>query len=193
MKILLVFAGIAETGFNKTGKPIRLVWINHGLGSLASSVKKAGHDVRFLDLRQLSSWDEFKDAVKKVSPDVAGVTMMSVDYEPAALALRMIKESDRNIKTVVGGPHPTLVTEEVARDDKIDYIIRGEGEISFNNLLKNIESDRNEPRIIEGIRPDLDSLPFIDRDIFGAGEMPIDHFLPSLLFPSTSMSPPIST
>ena len=177
MKILLVFAGIAETGFNKTGKPIRLVWINHGLGSLASSAKKAGHDVRFLDLRQLSSWDEFKDVVEKESPDVAGVTMMSVDYEPASDALSIIKSVNRNIKTVVGGPHPTLVTEEVSCDENIDYIIRGEGEISFNDLLKSIESGKNSGKIIEGIKPDLDSLPFIDRDIFGTQEMPIDHFL----------------
>lgn len=63
MKILLVFAGIAESGFNKTGKPIRLVWLNHGLASIAASAEKDGHDVKLVDLRQLVSWDEFRKKV----------------------------------------------------------------------------------------------------------------------------------
>ncbi|MFA6610392.1 MAG: radical SAM protein, partial [Candidatus Omnitrophota bacterium] len=177
MKVLLIFGGIAESGFNKTGKRLRLVWINHGLASLAASAKLAGHDVSFLDLRQLSSWEEFKGEVSKISPDVAGLTMMSVDYEPVMKAVSLIKEVDPDIKVVVGGPHPSLVPEEIEKESLVDHIVQGEGEISFVDLLKDLADGKKPDRIIKGVSPDLDDLPFVDREMFGAGEMPIDHFL----------------
>jgi len=177
MKVLLVATGIAESGFNNTGKRLRLVWINHGLASIASSVKLTGHEVSLVDLRQLSSWDDFKSEVKACNPDLAGITMMSVDYRAARETAGIIKAIDKKIKVVAGGPHPTLVPEDLESDDNIDYIVEGEGEISFNNLLKDLVDGKTPERMIKGIKPDLDSLPFVDRDIFGAGEMPIDHFL----------------
>lgn len=177
MKVLLVFAGIAETGFKGSRQRLKLVWINHGLASIAGSVRKAGHEVSLIDLRQLSSWDEFKDKVKACAPQVTGLTMMSVDYETVTQAIRLIKEIDKRIKVVVGGPHPNLAREEVKANPDIDHIALGEGEISFVKLLSDMESGKAVERIIDGVRPDLDALPFADREIFAAGEMPIDHFL----------------
>ncbi|MBU0895531.1 MAG: B12-binding domain-containing radical SAM protein, partial [Candidatus Omnitrophica bacterium] len=175
--VLLVFAGIAETGFNSSGQKLKLIWINHGLASIAGSVKKAGHEVNLIDLRQLSSWDEFKDKVKAYAPQVVGITMMSVDYETVTRAIELIKEIDKRIKVVVGGPHPNLALEEVKANTDIDHIVLGEGEISFVELLGDIESGKAVNRVIHGVKPDLDALPFADREIFAAGEMPIDHFL----------------
>ncbi|MBU0605235.1 MAG: cobalamin-dependent protein, partial [Candidatus Omnitrophica bacterium] len=177
MKVLLVFAGIAETGFNSSGQKLKLIWINHGLASIAGSVKKAGHEVNFIDLRQLSSWDEFKAKVTAYAPQVVGITMMSVDYETVTRAIELIKEIDKRIKVVVGGPHPNLALEEVKANTDIDHIVLGEGEISFVELLGDIESGKAVNRVIHGVKPDLDALPFADREIFAAGEMPIDHFL----------------
>ncbi len=177
MKVLLVFAGIAETGFNRSGQRLKLVWINHGLASIAGSVKKAGYEVSLIDLRQLSSWDEFKDKIKAYAPQVVGLTMMSVDYETVMRAIDLMKEIDKRIKVVVGGPHPNLALEEVKANTDIDHIMLGEGEISFVELLGDMESGKAVERIIDGVRPDLDTLPFASREIFAAGEMPIDHFL----------------
>jgi radical SAM superfamily enzyme YgiQ (UPF0313 family) len=177
MKVLFVFAGIAESGFNKTGSRHRLVWLNHGLASIASSARRAGHDVSLIDLRQLSSWGDLRREVGAAKPDVAALTMMSVDYGPVTEAVRIIKEADRRIATVVGGPHPSLMPDDVARNGDIDFIVKGEGEITFCDLLKDLEAGKRPERIQAGVRPDLNSLPFIDRDLFGAGEMPIDHFL----------------
>lgn len=177
MRVLLIFTGIVESGFNDTGKPRKLVWINHGLASLASSAKKAGHEVSFIDVRQLASWDEFKNAVKAARPEVAGLTMMSVDHGSVTKAIELIKEVDNNIKTVVGGPHPSLELEDVTRNEKIDHIVQGEGEITFNTLLEELKNGKRPERVLKGEKPDLDSIPFVDRKMFGAGEMPIDHFL----------------
>ncbi len=177
MKVLLVFAGIAESGFNRSGNRLKLVWINHGLALIAASAKKAGHEVSFIDLRQLASWDEFKDKVKAIDPQIVGLTMMSVDFEPVMQAIKVVKQISEKIKVAVGGPHPNLALDEVKACADIDHIMLGEGEISFVELLRDIESGKPVERIVQGVKPDLDSLPFADREMFGAGEMPIDHFL----------------
>ena len=153
MRVTLVYAGISETGFNKTGSRLKLVWIHHGLAALASCLKKDGHEVSLIDLRQVSSWDEFRGRVEECSPQVAGVTMMSVDYTPATEAIGIIKSVSGRIKVVVGGAHPSLALEEVVDDDRIDCIVQGEGEISFNGLLKDIETNKTPPRVISGIKP----------------------------------------
>lgn len=177
VKVLLVFAGISESGFNKTGKPLRLVWINHGLASLASSAKAAGYDVSLVDLRQLSSWDDFRSEVKTLSPEVVGITMMSVDFDAAMEAARIAKSVRSDMRVVVGGPHPSIMPEEVSSNSYVDHIIVGEGETSFVKLLDDIEGGRKPERVIVGEHPDLDKLPFIDRELFGCPEMPIDSFL----------------
>ena len=103
--------------------------------------------------------------------------MMSVDYAPVMRAVDEIKDIDSGIKVVVGGPHPSLAPDEVTANKKIDFVVEGEGEISFCGLLRDLSSGKTPARVVKGAHPDLDSLPFADRDIFNAGEMPIDHFL----------------
>ena len=177
MKVLLVFAGIAESGFNRSGERLKLVWINHGLASISASAKKAGHEVSLIDLRQLASWDEFKEKVRNCMPEVVGLTMMSVDYEAVTRAIAIVKEVSDDIRVVVGGPHPNLALEEVKENTGIDHIVLGEGEIGFVELLKDLGLGKTPDLVIKGSVPDLDALPFADRGIFSAGEMPIDHFL----------------
>jgi len=106
--------------------------------------------------------------------DVVGVTMMSVDYNPAMESIKLIKNVSPKTIIVVGGPHPTLVLEEIEKEKSINHIITGEGEISFTELLKNIQKGEHSPRIIKGVGPeDLDKLPFIDRELFRDLEYPL--------------------
>ncbi len=177
MKVLLVHAGIEGSSFPEPGRRPRLIWLHHGLASIASSARRPGRAVGLVDLRQVSSWDEFRKEVVKFSPDVAGLSMMSVDYGAVMEAVKIIKDTDSGIRTVVGGAHPTVATDEVSGNKDIDHIIRGEGEISFSALLDDLEAGKAPPKVIAGVKPELESLPFADRDIFKLGEMPIDHFL----------------
>jgi len=192
MKTTLIYAGIAGYGFESLGKGMEAGWINHGLAQLSACAKAEGFAVDLIDLRGLEGWDEFRAEVERRHPDVVGLTMMSVDYNPVMKAIEVVKDVDPSIVTVVGGPHPNLVLEEVAANPKIDYIVTHEGEIAFPRLLAAIE--RGQPpkeRVIRGERPDLDSLPFVDRELFldewrkhGYGlDSPEAWFVPELLPP----------
>jgi anaerobic magnesium-protoporphyrin IX monomethyl ester cyclase len=168
MKVTLVYAGISGLGFNSLGKGMDAGWVSHGLAHLSSAAKAQGFDVDLIDLRALSGWEEFREEVKKREPRVVGLTMMSVDYNPVMRCVDIIKEEvDRRIITVVGGPHPTVALDEVLKNPNIDYVVIREGEITFPKLLRAIE-EGNPPkdRVLVGEPPDLDAIPFPDRDLF---------------------------
>jgi anaerobic magnesium-protoporphyrin IX monomethyl ester cyclase len=189
MKTTLIYPGIAGYGFESVGKGMEAGWISHGLAHLSAAAKAQGFDVDLIDLRALKGWDHFRAEIAARRPDVVGITMMSVDYNPTAQCLEIIKEIDPGIITIVGGPHPTLALEEIGADDRIDYIVTHEGEITFPRLLQAIaEGHPPQERVLVGERPDLDELPFPDRDLFltewrKAGytsDSPEDPFVPEL-------------
>ena len=167
MKTTLIYAGIAGYGFKSLGKGMEAGWINHGLAQLSACAKAEGFEVDLIDLRGLTGWDEFRAELELRRPDVTGLTMMSVDYNPVMRAIEIIKDVDPSIITVVGGPHPTLVLDEVEASTNIDYIVTHEAEITFPRLLAAIERDEPpQERVLVGERPDLDAIPFVDRDLF---------------------------
>jgi len=167
MKTSLIYPGIAGYGFNSLGKGMEAGWVSHGLAHLSSAAKAQGFDIDLIDLRALSGWDEFREELQRRRPEVAALTMMSVDYNPAIEAARIVKEVLPETVTLVGGPHPTIMVEEVAEILHFDYLITQEGEVTFPWLLGELrEGRRPESRVLEGEMPDLDALPFPDRDLF---------------------------
>jgi anaerobic magnesium-protoporphyrin IX monomethyl ester cyclase len=179
MKIVFVFPGISEAGFSRIKRYAEHGWINHGLCQLSACAKKAGHEVHLIDLRDLSGWDDYRKDIIDYSPDVVAITMMSVDFDYAVEAARIAKAVMPEVKTIVGGPHPSIMPEELTPIKDIDHIVIGEGEISFIKLVNDIENGRHREKTIIGEKPDLDELPFADRELFGFKETPIEKFLRS--------------
>lgn len=167
LKTTLVYAGIAGKGFDSLKQGMDSGWIGHGLCSISSYGKSQGYPMDLIDLRALRDWAHFRSEVAERQPQVAGFSMMSVDFNPVMEAVRIVKEVNPDIVTVVGGPHPTVATEECADNPLIDYTVVSEGEITFANLLKAIDDGRRpEDRVLRGIHPVLDQIPFADRDLF---------------------------
>jgi len=191
MKTTLIYPGIAGYSFNSLGQGMEAGWINHGLAQLSACAKAEGFDVDLIDLRALSGWDHFRTELAQRAPDVVGLTMMSVDYNPATQAVKIVKEVDPEIITVVGGPHPTLVLEEVAANPHFDYIVTHEGEITFPRLLRAIaEGHPPQEQVLQGERPDLDDIPFVDRDLFLEEWHRLGYDVPSPEVPFVEELPP---
>ncbi|HAG51105.1 MAG: hypothetical protein A2X87_04515 [Deltaproteobacteria bacterium GWC2_42_51] len=172
MKATLVFTGLSGYGFSNFGK---FGWetaeIHHGLALIGACAKAKGFDIDLIDLRRLKGWRHFRKEVIGRKPDVVGITMMSVEYESVMRCVDIIKDIDPTIKVIVGGAHPSLATQDVAKNEKIDFIMVGEGEISFVDLLMDIKNNTKSQRIIVGIKPDVEALPFAEREMFGYDEV----------------------
>ena len=179
MKIVLVYPSIYDSGFNTTGRNILFNQIHPGLCYLSAVCKAEGfRDISLIDLRALRGWDDFKVKIEEAKPDIVGITLMSPDYKYAMRCVEIVKKVSPSIKTVVGGYHPTIMTDETARNEKIDYIFVGEGEVGFPKFLKRLEGGGPVERVIHGERMDAGRLPFIDRELFDCLEQPYDFFLP---------------
>ena len=166
MKVSLVYPGIGGKGFDSVGQGMDSGWISHGLAILGACATKAGHEVNLVDLRALEGWDHFRQVIVERQPQIAAVSMMSVDYDPAIRCLEIIREVDPTIVTMVGGAHPTIMPDELTDNPIIDHIFLGEGEESFPQALDALT--RGEPlgRVIPGTHPDLDEIPYADHELF---------------------------
>ncbi len=180
MKAILVDASITACGFKSynTGELMESSWIHHGLCSISAYAKKAGHEISLIDLRLLTGYEEFKTAIAKSKPGAVGLSMMSVDFDAVTKCAALIKQVDSSIKVVVGGPHPSIDPEEVSRNLDFDYVVLGEGEITFTDILNALEAGKPLERVLRGTPAELDKLPFADRELYGGHEAPILPELP---------------
>jgi anaerobic magnesium-protoporphyrin IX monomethyl ester cyclase len=167
LKTTLIYPGIAGRGWNSLRQGMDAGWISHGLGRLSAAAKAQGLEVDLIDMRALSGWEQFREVLVQRDPDVVGVTMMSVDYNPARQAIAIAKAVKPEVVTVIGGPHVTIALQDSLRIPQVDYLLLHEGEITFPKLLQAIEGDDPPPhRVLRGVVPDLDAIPFADRDLF---------------------------
>ena len=166
LKVTLVCAGIAGKGFNSLGQGMDSGWISHGLAILSACAKAKGFEVNLLDLRALRDWDHVRSELELRQPDVVGVSMMSVDYNPAMECLAVVREVLPHAITVVGGAHPTIMPDEVKDSTLIDHVFLGEAEITFPDFLERCQRGEPSERVISPVQPDLDAIPFADHELF---------------------------
>ena len=177
MKILLLDPNITLSGFAKKGARPKTGYIHLGLCYISAALKKEGHEVFLADLRELTSWEELRGRIKSIMPDIVGITMLSLDFNPAIKSAEIVKEVNPGIKIIVGGVHPTIMESELIENQHIDYIFKGEAEVTLPKILEGIASGSIKTKVIQGTHPDLNKIPFADRFLFNILEAPIIQFL----------------
>lgn len=165
MHILLIYPGLVE-GFASYNQGCD--WFNHGVGIISSILKREGHVIDYLDCRRLSGWDDVRAHLAACVADLAMISMATVDFEPAQRIAMLIRDLHPGMKIMVGGPHPTLMTEQTMACGMFDYVFTHEAEISLPRVLRSFPA---MPALIQGEMPaDLDALPFVDRSLAPTGE-----------------------
>jgi len=109
-----------------------------GLGSLATAIRDR-HDVRILDcIKEGVTAKKFGAAVRRYRPDVVGLQCYTFDLSFVNKALKAVRRIDRKIVTMVGGPHPSAMPEEMMDVFKryLDFAFVGEAEIGLPRLLE---------------------------------------------------------
>ena len=98
------------------------------------------------------SWDNLKKHIESYEPDIfVSSALATCNTYTILRTLEIVKKIDSEIKTVVGGQHFTaLATESLKNYPEIDYIIRGEGELTLLDLVLNLDNGRSAVNI-EGI------------------------------------------
>jgi len=116
---------------------------NLAISSVAGNIQPH-HEVALADLvlKRKNLLSSIKKTVEEYQPDVVGLSAMTFQFNTARQIAEFVKSLHRDIKIAIGGYHATLMYEEIASsvDGKpFDYIIRGEGEKTFGDMLDAIE------------------------------------------------------
>ena len=163
-KILLIYPRYIEKGVAEF-PPL-------GVGYLASYLLSKHEDIniKVIDFMvEPNPIDLLRKELTDFNPDIVGISTLTLNFHNAALTAELVRKINPNIPIAIGGIHATVDSEECL--DYCDIVIRGEGEESFDEIVrgqelhairgisysKNGKIFHNEER--ERIQ-DLDSLPF---------------------------------
>jgi len=114
---------------------------NLGLCSLAANVDRSLCDVKVIDLITVRRYYKkyFLNLLKQYKPDVVGFSCMAFQYANTLELAKLTKEYNKKITVLLGGYYSTVDSQTILESDDmsyIDFIFRGEGEITFNEFVK---------------------------------------------------------
>ena len=168
-----------------------------GLAYLGAVLENAGIEVRIVDclidgwsnrvaisddtIRIGLSFDQIEEIIRDYAPDMVGVNnLFSKQRENAHAIYKLAKKFSKDIITIAGGAHPTVLPELVLSDVNVDFVVLGEGEATIIDLVKVIEGEE-EFSILDGVGyrkndqiqiipktrfiADLDTIPFPARHL----------------------------
>src|SRR6201981_3176242 len=87
--------------------------------------------------------------VAEHEPDVVGLSVMTFQRKTAKGIIDLVRTLRPSARVVVGGYDPSLAPEAYTEhpDGGVDFIVRGEGEITFRELLRALETQRGYDHI----------------------------------------------
>jgi anaerobic magnesium-protoporphyrin IX monomethyl ester cyclase len=127
--------------------PVAVRMPNGALTSLAGNVD-SHHRVAVADL--ILSHRQVRNTVSRlvheVDPDVVGLSVMTFQRRTAGRIINLVRALKPAVKVVVGGYDPSLAGEAY-EEMGVDFIVRGEGEVTFRELLRALERGGDFNRI----------------------------------------------
>lgn len=151
-----------------------------GLAYIASSLRKIDIEVKIVDcyLQGINNKEyynggncrvglndlEIYNEIEKYSPDIVGVShMFSRQIRFVNDIFEITKKISSSILTVVGGPHPSAL---YSLNDKVDVILRGEGEGAIKDIVRNYAILLDSLNVIYGsIEKDINTISFPDWEV----------------------------
>ena len=145
MSVTLISAPVTKVSpHSKFALPLGLAYIAAVLLDDGRQVSVKDFNISGLNLRRV-------DSIVKRKPKVIGISAHTETYPNALKIAKRIKELDPSIPIVVGGPHASILPEEVAAEPAFDYVVKGEGEATFSELVTYLIDGVGELERLKGI------------------------------------------
>jgi anaerobic magnesium-protoporphyrin IX monomethyl ester cyclase len=134
-------------------------------------------EVEVMDCQaEAKGWKDIENRISSISPSIVAASGFTCNAYVCARVAEIAKQVSEDIVTVMGGQHFSFTAEESLLDfPEIDFIVRGEGEITLVELIRCL-AEGSDPGRIHGLSfwhdgvpihnplreliPNLDSLPF---------------------------------
>lgn len=124
-----------------------------GLSYVATAARRAGHEVRFVDLMvSRDAQAELRRELNSFQPEVVGISVRNIDniiaqrtawqLDQVRDLIAAVREQSR-ARVVLGGPAASILGATALERLGADFVIVGEGEIAFPQLLEALGGARD--------------------------------------------------
>lgn len=163
---------------------------------LASVLKRGGHEVRIVDPVSINTIEVtygeagylnfLRNAIKNT--DVICISSNTLNWSNNKRLIRDIRGISQSIKIVLGGLHPSYFYEHIMQTNYVDFILRGEGEISLPELINALELN-SDYTTIDGLVYKKNNIIIanepqkLSKEIVQAVSLPLYDQLPNKIYP----------
>jgi len=139
MKVALIRPPEVHKYWNETRPSLSISYI-------AAYLENNGIEVKIFDANfHLWTPHETAEKVKEFKPDLIGITSMTHEISMAHKIASLLKNSLRNVPTVIGGCHVTALPRETLEEfENFTYGIYGEGEQTMLSLVRCLQHNATE-------------------------------------------------
>lgn len=121
-----------------------------GLLYLAAVLEQHGMEVGVIDgVGEELKHEDIEDRIAEFDPDIVGIAcMMAETYSDSAEVARIARRAVPKAKIILGGHNASFVADKIIDNlPEADYIVVGEGEHTFLELVRSIDNERDIGRI----------------------------------------------
>ena len=159
-------------------------WQPLGFANMAAVLRENNLKVDILDCLPLKiGWKSLRKEIRVRNPDIVCVGDETASFHESVRVINLVKELNKETICVAGGYYFGNMVEESLNNTNVDFIVKGEGEITLLELVKVLSKDADRKKLekVEGIAyrtkkgiminkdraliKDLDSLPFPAYDL----------------------------
>ena len=135
-----------------------------GLLQIGAILEEMGQDVRLIDVDiEGINQEILHSIINDFHPDSVGITSVTATFNQALEVAQEIKNL-RDIPIVLGGIHATVDPAGAIAHPNIDFLIKGEGEITICELVKTLEAGSSNFEDIKGLWYKKDSMIYHNED-----------------------------
>ena len=160
--------------------------------TVAAPLVTQGYTVSIIDQRIDADWE--KHLLNAIDADTLcmGITSMTGRQLLYALRAAEVVKRHTSVPVVWGGIHASLLPGQTLENENVDYLVQGEGELTFLELVRSLEEGK-EPIDIDGLWTkkngeirsgrarnflDLNTLPRIPFELLDTGDYGLDDTIP---------------
>jgi radical SAM superfamily enzyme YgiQ (UPF0313 family) len=155
-----------------------------GIMSIATKLEFHGYHAGIIDYcNQMKDIPALVQKVVEEEIKIVGFSVYTINVDEAIRISRYLKRNVPDCIIIFGGAHASLDTEYCCKQKSVDYVLSGEGETSFLELVEGIFSNfkvihaeqipgvnyiRRDIRVVSDIREhisDIDLLPIVKRHL----------------------------
>ncbi|NQT22680.1 MAG: B12-binding domain-containing radical SAM protein [Candidatus Omnitrophica bacterium] len=137
MNIVLADLPRKEQGYNLTYPSLAMTYL---IAYARDYFISDGHSFYYVEGH--SNLKDHLSMLSRLKPDIYGITVSAITSSLSYQTINAVRKSFPGIKIVCGGPHATAAAKHLLEHCKADVCVRGEGEVTFVELIEHFEGKK---------------------------------------------------